>query len=97
VPKTSIAAGIVLALLRFEIPSDAREAVSSIPAVVATRASPVRIYGRVDDTDWSVAQPISGFVQAEPSEGAAVEQPTEGRVLFERTSSSPGRAAWLSP
>jgi hypothetical protein len=81
--NSCIASGVVLALLCFEIPSAAQEAVPSVPAVAAARTSPVRIDGRLDDTAWSAAQPISGFVQAEPLEGAAAEQATEVRVLFD--------------
>jgi hypothetical protein len=61
----------------------AQEAVSSTPAEAAARTSPVRIDGRLDEAAWSAAQPVSGFVQAEPLEGAAVQQPTEVRVLFD--------------
>jgi hypothetical protein len=82
-PKRSIASGVVLALLCLEVPSAAQEAVSSLPAVAAARTAPVRIDGRLDDAAWSAARPVSGFVQAEPLEGAAVEQPTEVRVLFD--------------
>jgi hypothetical protein len=64
-------------------PSVAQQAVTSIPAVAAARTSPVRVDGRLDDAAWSAARPVSGFVQAEPLEGAAVQQPTEVRVLFD--------------
>ena len=80
-PKTAIA--VVLALRCFVMPAAAQEAVPSSPAVAAARASPVRIDGRLDEAAWSAAQPVAGFVQAEPLEGAAVDQPTEVRVLFD--------------
>jgi hypothetical protein len=53
-------------------------------AAVAVRLSePVRIDGVLDDAAWEQAVPVSGFVQAEPVEGAEVEHRTEVRVLFD--------------
>ncbi len=52
-------------------------------AVAAERASPVRSVGRLDDAAWEAATPVDGFVQAEPVEGAPVDQPTEVRILFD--------------
>ena len=52
-------------------------------AVAAKRASAIRIDGRLDDAAWQGATPVGGFVQAEPVEGAPVDQPTEVRVLFD--------------
>ena len=53
-------------------------------AVAAERTSPVRIDGRLDDAAWQAATPVGGFVQAEPVEGAPVDQPTEVRILFDQ-------------
>jgi hypothetical protein len=53
-------------------------------AVAAERTSPVRIDGRLDDAAWQAAAPVGGFVQAEPVEGAPVDQPTEVRILFDQ-------------
>ncbi len=52
-------------------------------AVAAERTSPVRIDGGLDDAAWRAAVPVAGFVQAEPVEGAPVDQPTEVRILFD--------------
>jgi len=52
-------------------------------AVAAARTSPIRIDGRLDDAAWQAAMPVGGFVQAEPVEGAPVDQPTEVRILFD--------------
>ena len=52
-------------------------------AVSAERTTPIRIDGRLDDAAWQAATPVGGFVQAEPVEGAAVDQPTEVRFLFD--------------
>jgi hypothetical protein len=60
-----------------QVPSVARS------AVAAPVSSPVRIDGRLDDAAWQAATPVAGFVQAEPVEGAPVDQQTEVRVLFD--------------
>lgn len=52
-------------------------------AIAAERTSPIRIDGRLDDAAWQAAMPVGGFVQAEPVEGAPVDQPTEVRILFD--------------
>lgn len=41
-----------------------------------------RIDGRLDEAVWTGAAVASDFVQTEPSEGLAANQPTEVRVLF---------------
>ena len=60
-----------------EDPSDTRA------AVAVQRTSPIRIDGGLDDAAWQVAMPVGGFIQAEPIEGAPVDQPTEVRILFD--------------
>jgi hypothetical protein len=56
---------------------------SAAPAIAAERTSPIRIDGRLDDAAWEAATSVGGFVQAEPVEGAPVDQPTEVRILFD--------------
>ena len=56
---------------------------SSRTAIAAERTSPIRIDGRLDDAAWQSATPVGGFVQAEPVEGAAVDEATEVRILFD--------------
>ncbi len=57
--------------------------VSAAPAVAAERTSPIRIDGPLDEAAWQAAMPVGGFLQAEPVEGAVVDQPTEVRILFD--------------
>ncbi|OGU20062.1 MAG: hypothetical protein A3K13_08450 [Gemmatimonadetes bacterium RIFCSPLOWO2_12_FULL_68_9] len=42
----------------------------------------VAIDGRLDEAAWTLAPPVTQFVQREPVEGAAPEESTEVRVLF---------------
>ena len=42
----------------------------------------VQVDGRLDEAVWSQAQPLTGFVQGEPVEGAPAEHDTEVRVVF---------------
>jgi hypothetical protein len=60
------------------------QATPAPPRAVATeRTTPIRIDGKLDDAAWQAATPVRGFVQAEPVEGAPVNQPTEVRILFD--------------
>ena len=52
-------------------------------AIATQRTTPIRIDGRLDDAAWQAATPAGAFVQAEPVEGAPVDQPTEVRILFD--------------
>ncbi len=45
--------------------------------------SPPVIDGRLDDSVWAEAEPITGFVQREPAEGRAASQRTEVRLAFD--------------
>lgn len=57
---------------------------SSPPDLAAARASgPIVIDGRLDETGWTTAAPVDGFVQIEPRRGEAATQDTEVRVLFD--------------
>jgi hypothetical protein len=52
--------------------------------VVALAASaPIRVDGVLDDAVWRVAEPATGFVQAEPLEGEPATEATEVRVAFD--------------
>jgi hypothetical protein len=57
-----------------------------------TDRAPV-IDGRLDDEAWSVAEPVSGFVQREPVEGRPISERTEVRILMDREALYIG--AWL--
>jgi hypothetical protein len=53
-------------------------------AVRAARVSaPIRIDGRLDDSAWAAALPVSTFTQIFPHEGSAASERTEVRVLFD--------------
>ena len=52
--------------------------------VHAIRAmEPVRVDGILDDSVWTLATPVSAFVQREPKEGAPATERTEVRVVFD--------------
>src|SRR5712691_4991619 len=54
------------------------------PSVTAVRvARPPVIDGRLDDTAWAAATPISEFRQVDPDEGKPVSESTEVRVLYD--------------
>lgn len=54
-------------------------------AQTARRGGPVRIDGRPSESAWEQAPAVTRFVQREPVEGAAPEQPTEVRVLYDES------------
>ena len=43
---------------------------------------PIQIDGRLDESDWALAESVSDFVQVEPREGGTPTERTEVRVLF---------------
>ncbi|MEW5983840.1 MAG: DUF5916 domain-containing protein [Acidobacteriota bacterium] len=51
--------------------------------VVAPNA--VRLDGAFNESAWEQAEPITGFVQREPNEGAPATFATEARVLYDKT------------
>ncbi|MES2123710.1 MAG: DUF5916 domain-containing protein [Gemmatimonadota bacterium] len=54
------------------------------PSVRAVRADrPPLLDGRGDEPAWQLATPVSQFLEARPSEGAAPMQATEFRVLYD--------------
>jgi hypothetical protein len=57
-----------------------------IPAPIATaarRIGPIRLDGRLDDSAWAAARPITDFRQIDPDEGQPASQRTEVRFLFD--------------
>ena len=46
-------------------------------------AGPIQIDGRLEESDWDLAEPVSDFVQVEPREGGTPTERTEVRVLFD--------------
>lgn len=58
----------------------------SRPTITAAAAKErPRIDGVLDDEVWRSATPVSGFVQAEPQEGAPASEATEVRVAYDAT------------
>ena len=51
--------------------------------MAARAASPPSIDGRLDDRVWTDAEPVSGFLQRDPEEGAAATDDTVLRVAFD--------------
>ena len=52
--------------------------------VRATRiAQPIRIDGRLDDRAYTEIQPVNGFIQQEPDNGAPATEPSDVWVLFD--------------
>ena len=45
--------------------------------------APIQIDGRLDESDWALAEMVSDFVQVEPREGGTPTERTEVRVLFD--------------
>src|SRR5690242_10325518 len=59
------------------------------PRVRAIRLEPgesISVDGRLTDPAWQRAQPASGFIQQEPSNGAPATERTEVRFVYGRTS-----------
>ncbi len=56
---------------------------SNSKAADGPRAAATRVEGAPGDAEWGQAQPISGFLQRDPNEGAAPSFPTEVRVLYD--------------
>lgn len=89
-------AAAVAAVLALAVPLEAQEAGGGTPsaggaaaAAVARTASAIRatemevtLDGRLDESSWTVARPLSGFVQGQPTEGIPAERDTEVRVIF---------------
>jgi hypothetical protein len=46
--------------------------------------SPIQIDGRLEESDWDLAEPVSDFVQVEPREGGDPTERTEVRVLYDQ-------------
>jgi len=55
------------------------------PAAAQTTATAVLARGEINERAWSEAQPITAFVQRDPSEGAPPTYRTEARVLYDDT------------
>lgn len=47
------------------------------------RTAPISVDGRLDDVDWKLAQPASGFIQQKPVEGVTAEHDTQVWVAYD--------------
>ena len=57
---------------------------TSAPVVAIVRArGELRVDGRLDETAWSLATPVSAFTQRDPNAGAPPTERTEVRFLFD--------------
>ncbi|MCC5925510.1 MAG: carbohydrate binding family 9 domain-containing protein [Bacteroidetes bacterium] len=57
---------------------------AQLPEVRAIRAlEPVRIDGRLDESDWQRAEVITSFTRFQPNQGGPVSLPTEVRIMFD--------------
>lgn len=63
-----------------------RHGTRAAPVVTAVRVprAPV-LDGRLDDDAWRLAEPVSGFRQVEPRDGAPASAPTEVRIAYDAT------------
>jgi hypothetical protein len=64
----------------------AAQVASTTPRPVARTirtAKPPVIDGRLEDSVWSAAPAIGGFIQHEPFDGQAATERTEVRILFD--------------
>ncbi len=80
------ACGVILALTAAPFPMVGQQAVDSAapPVVRAERAAvPIRVDGRLNESAWQVAAPISGFRQVDPMQNAPASLDTEVRILFD--------------
>ena len=96
-PALSLIAGLALAVLLTPSTSTAQTAAATStaapvtksqsdprPSVAATRrGNPVAIDGRLTESAWSAATPITEFHQQTPDEGRAPSERTEVRILFD--------------
>jgi uncharacterized protein DUF5916 len=63
--------------------ASAAPARADAPQLRAFRATgPIHVDGKLDEADWSRAEPFNGFVQVYPGEGAPPSEATEVRVLY---------------
>jgi hypothetical protein len=52
-------------------------------AEAVRRSGPVTLDGKLDDSAWSAARPITKFTQSQPREGEPATQRTEIRILYD--------------
>lgn len=83
--KRIFAVFIVIIGIAFDIESAGATAPESTPEVLAIKVPPgavLHIDGRLDEPQWSLAQPALAFRQHEPHEGNPATEDTEVRILY---------------
>ncbi len=88
-PQTAIAFALSLAVAAVEAhaqPSDSSSAAaptSNLPTIRAARlVGALRIDGRLDESAWNAATPVTEFTQMDPDEGKPASERTEVRILI---------------
>ncbi|WP_435622835.1 DUF5916 domain-containing protein [Flagellimonas sp.] len=52
--------------------------------ITASRAQGmITIDGRLDESDWNLAQPVTDFFRVEPVQGGTIKNPSEVRILYD--------------
>lgn len=91
---TTVVGIVVFAFTGFAIPAAAQipteSAMNAVRphseaprAAAAQRTGPIQIDGRLDESAWQAATPVTEFIQNDPSEGQPASERTEARILFD--------------
>ena len=75
--------GVIVVALPLAAQTPAAPEAQLPSATGARRTSPIAIDGKLDETAWAAATPISQFRQRNPDEGAAASLATEIRILYD--------------
>src|SRR5262245_25122588 len=60
-----------------------RDAAGNVTVRAVRTRQPLRIDGRLDEPQYQETEPIGGFLQQEPDEGAAATERTEAWIFFD--------------
>jgi hypothetical protein len=80
-PDCTLAVWLLAASVGFAAQSESQERTAR--AIQAS--TPIRVDGSLGDDAWTMAEPITAFVQRDPLEGAAPTLRTEARIAFDAT------------
>ncbi len=75
-------------------PAEARRSLERPVLMASPREADITLDGRLDDQEWRAAEPLSGFIQGEPVEGAPAANDTEVRVVFDESAVYVGLRMW---
>ncbi len=79
---------VCLLVLLWSAAAEARSGPAAVPSIAATplpAATAVRLDGNLTEAIWQTAEPVTGFVQRIPKEGAPASFETEARVAYDAT------------